>query len=89
LGSYRPTVRLAVVVARDAANPWLGDDDVRKGLRGMTEIEGDEAERLQRGRDEERAERDEAIAERIRRDQKLTESLADGSDGTKSGSVSE
>jgi hypothetical protein len=45
----------------------------------MTEFDGGEAERLQRGRDEDRADRDEAIAERIERDAKLTESLTDGS----------
>ncbi len=46
----------------------------------MTEFESDEAERLQHGRDEERAERDHAIAERIERDQKLAESLAEAAD---------
>jgi hypothetical protein len=49
----------------------------------MSEFEGDEAELLQRGRDEERAARDEAIADRIERDQKLTESLAQGTSRAK------
>lgn len=54
----------------------------------MTEFEGDEAQRLEHGRDEERAARDEAIADRIERDQKLTESLSGGSDSAKSESGS-